>query len=103
MYWKGAYRFGNIPLINWLPNRWRNRLVPHARAYTAGDIFKLWEGLPVRLVVHTYVYPGFDNIAAKNGRAGGALRAVLHRAEQTPARRFGLSHFVVLQKRAANA
>ena len=103
MYWKGAYRFGNIPLINYLPNRWRNRLVPHARAYTAGDIFKLWRGLPVRLVVHSYVYPGFDNVAARNARAGGALRALLYRAEQTPARRFGLSHFVVLQKRASDA
>jgi hypothetical protein len=29
---------------------------------------------------------------------GKALRSVLYRAERTPARRMGLSHFVVLQK-----
>jgi SAM-dependent methyltransferase len=99
MYWRGHYRFGNIPAINYLPSRVRNRLVPHARAYTAGGLTKLWLGLPVRPVVHTYVYPGFDNVAARNPAAGRALRAALYRAERTPMRRFGLSHFVVLQKR----
>lgn len=103
MYWKGRYRFGNIPLINYLPNTWRNRLVPHARAYTAAGISALWRDLPVRLVVHSYVYPGFDNVAARNARVGRALRRVLYRAEQTPVRRFGLSHFVVLQKRDARS
>jgi SAM-dependent methyltransferase len=98
IYWKGAYRFGNIPLVNWLPNRYRNDLVPHARAYTASGIRRLWEGLPVRLVVHSYVYPGFDNVVARNPRLGQGLRAVLYRAERTPARVFGLSHFVVLEK-----
>src|SRR5947207_4878712 len=33
VYWRGRYRFGNIPAVNYLPNRLRNRLVPHARAY----------------------------------------------------------------------
>ena len=101
IYWKGAYRFGNIPLVNWLPNRYRNELVPHARAYTAASIRRLWAGLPVRVVVHSYVYPGFDNVVARNARLGHALRALLHRAERTPARVFGLSHFVVLEKPAA--
>src|SRR5437016_3074982 len=64
----------------------------------ATDIFRLWQGLPVKLVVHAYVYPGFDNVAAKSPRAGRALRGLLYRAERTPARRFGLSHVVVLQK-----
>ena len=39
------------------------------------------------------------NIAARNPVAGRYLRAALYRAEHTPMRRFGLSHFVVLQKR----
>ncbi|TFG67220.1 MAG: class I SAM-dependent methyltransferase, partial [Anaerolineales bacterium] len=34
IYWKGSYRFGNKPFINWLPNRIRNHLAPHVRAYT---------------------------------------------------------------------
>ena len=33
-YWRGQYHFGNIPLINYLPNPVRNHLVPHVRAYT---------------------------------------------------------------------
>ena len=35
------YVFGNIPLVNWLPDVARARLVPHARAYRHGD----WERL----------------------------------------------------------
>jgi SAM-dependent methyltransferase len=98
--WRGRYRFGNIPLVNYLPNPWRDRLVPHARAYTGRTIRRLWVGLPVDVVVHTYVYPGFDNVVARRPRTGRALRAALYRAERTPARAFGLSHFVVLRKRA---
>jgi hypothetical protein len=84
--------------VNWLPNGLRGKLVPHAKAYRASDMFRLWAGLPVKLVVHAYVYPGFDNIAARAPRAGKALRGILYRAEATPVARFGLSHFVVLQK-----
>jgi len=103
IYWRGRYRFGNKFGVNYLPNFLRRKLVPHAKAYRATDIFRLWEGLPVKLVVHTYVYPGFDNVAAKSARAGKALRGMLYRAEGTPARRFGLSHFVVLEKLRPNA
>jgi len=92
------YRFGNIALVNYLPDRLRNKLVPHARVYMARDIRRLIQELPVRVVVHSYVYPGFDNIVARNPRLGKALRDVLYRAERTQAKRFGLSHFVVLQK-----
>ena len=90
--------FGNIPFVNWLPNPLRNRLVPHARAYTKGGMRKLWRNLPVRVDVESYVYPGFDNIIARRRRLGGMLRSTLYRAEQTPLRMFGLSHFVVLAK-----
>ena len=100
VYVRGRYRFGNIPLVNYLPNRYRNKLVPHARAYLAKDMRRLIEGLSVRVVVHTYVYPGFDNVIARSPKLGKALRAVLYRAEHTPARAFGLSHFLVLEKRA---
>ncbi|MCA1726432.1 MAG: class I SAM-dependent methyltransferase [Actinobacteria bacterium] len=98
IYMGKRYRFGNIPLVNYLPNVLRDRLVPHAKAYTEGDIRKLVAGLPARTIVHTYVYPGFDNIVARNPRMGLWLRRVLYRAEQNPARRFGLSHFVVLRR-----
>ena len=101
--WKGRYRFGNIPLVNYLPNRWRDRLVPHARAYTKPTIRRLWAELPLDVVVHGYVYPGFDNVVARRPRLGRSLRAALYGAERTPAAAFGLSHFVVLRKRSATA
>jgi SAM-dependent methyltransferase len=103
IYWRGKYRFGNKLFVNYLPGPLRRRLVPHARAYLRSDITRLWRTLPVRLVVHTYVYPGFDNVAARSARLGGAMRRVLYRAERTPIRRFGLSHFVVLQKHPARS
>ncbi|NDJ77690.1 MAG: class I SAM-dependent methyltransferase, partial [Chloroflexi bacterium] len=37
-YWKGEYHFGNTPLINYLPDRWRNQLAPHVRTYTARQV-----------------------------------------------------------------
>jgi SAM-dependent methyltransferase len=95
------YRFGNIPLVNYLPDRLRNRLVPHARAYTSRDLRRLIGGLPATLVVHTQVYPGFDNVAAKRGQLGRLLRSVFYRLEQTPLRVFGLSHFIVLRRNEA--
>ncbi len=101
VYLGDRYRFGNIPLVNYLPDRLRDRLVPHARAYTTNGIRKLIAGLPATLVVHTQVYPGFDNIAARRGWLGQALRGVFYRLEQTPMRAFGLSHFVVLRTKVA--
>ncbi len=101
IYVGSRFIFGNIPFVNWLPDPLRNRLVPHARAYTKGGIRKLWRNLPVRVDVESYVYPGFDNIIARRKRLGGVLRSTLYRAEQTPLKMFGLSHFVVLAKPGA--
>jgi SAM-dependent methyltransferase len=101
IYLGKRFVFGNIPFINWLPTPLRNRLVPHARAYTKAGIRKTWKKTDARVVEETYVYPGFDNIIARRKRLGGVLRAVLYRAERTPLKMFGLSHFIVLQKPAA--
>jgi SAM-dependent methyltransferase len=100
VFFRGRYRFGNIPLVNYLPDRFRDKLVPHARAYLRSDMRRLIQGLPLKVVVHTYVYPGFDNVVARSPKIGKALQAILYRAERTPARTFGLSHFVVLEKRS---
>lgn len=99
IYWGKRYIFGNIPLVNWLPNPLRRRLVPHARAYLSGDLRRITRGLPVATETHGYVFPGFDNIAARSPLAGRLLRTVLYIAERTPLRIFGLSHFVVLARR----
>lgn len=92
------YIFGNIPLVNYFPGPLRNRLAPHVRAYLKRDIHRLFKQLPAQVVVHTYVYPGFDNIVARNERFGLFLRKVLYFLETTPMRSFGLSHFVVVAK-----
>ncbi len=97
VYLGRRYIFGNIPLVNYLPAPLRRRLVPHARAYTVGALQRLWQGLPVAVVVHTQVFPGFDKATARWGVVGRALRA-LQALEATPLRIFGLSHFVILRK-----
>lgn len=98
IYLRGRYVFGNIPLVNWLPDALRNRLVPHARAYRHGDWRRLIAGQPLRIVDHTYVYPGFDNIEARSRVLAKAVRAFCYWAEHNPLRRFGLSHLVVLRR-----
>ncbi|MHB8376932.1 MAG: class I SAM-dependent methyltransferase [Dehalococcoidia bacterium] len=98
IYLGERFVFGNIPFVNWLPDALRDRLVPHARAYTKRGIRRTYAGLTARVRAETYVYPGFDNIIARHRRLGAVLRAALYRAERTPLRAFGLSHFVVLQK-----
>jgi len=99
IYLGKRYVFGNIPLVNYLPDIVRRRLVPHARAYTSGGLRKIVDRLDADLVVHTQVYPGFDNIAARNGTLGKVMRSVFYRLESTFMRMFGLSHFMVLRTR----
>ena len=97
-YFRGRYIFGNIPLINYLPNFLRNKLAPHVRAYTAGDLKRLFEGLPVWFIVFTQIYPGFDKTCAKISLLGSFLRRIFYTLEKTPLKIFGLSHFVIAQK-----
>lgn len=92
------YLFGNIPFINYLPDFLRNKLAPHVRAYTARNLRKLLAGLPVRLVVFTQIYPGFDKIFAKFPLFGDLLRRIFYSLEGTPLRIFGLSHLVIAKK-----
>jgi SAM-dependent methyltransferase len=98
IYWRGVYRFGNIPLINYLPRVLRERLVPHVRVYTRSDLAKLFEGLNVHFVKQKIIFGGYDNIIARWGRLGRALRAILQRLESSPLRFAGLSHFWVIEK-----
>ena len=98
-YWKGEYRFGNTPLINYLPNRWRDRLAPHVRAYTSTEIRSLFDGHQVKWVHHSRIYGGYDNIIARLGRPAVVIRDLLYRCEQTPLDIWGLSHFLVIEKR----
>lgn len=96
IFWRGQYRFGNVPLVNYLPDCLRDRLAPHVRAYTAHSLRRLFTGLPVRVLHHTRIYPGYDNIAARAPALARALRLITYALERTPLRAFGLSHFLVL-------
>ncbi len=98
VYWRGQYKFGNIPLVNYLPDALRNKLAPHVRAYTARGLRKLFAGLPVRIVTHTRIFGGYDNLIARFGTLGEIIRTMLYSVEQTPLSVVGLSHFVVLEK-----
>lgn len=98
MYLGGRYRFGNVPLINYLPRRLRDRLAPHVRVYTGRDLQRLIQDLPVRVVRRTIIFGAYDNVIRRWGRLGRALRSVLQGLERTPLRALGLSHFWVLER-----
>lgn len=97
-YWRGVYHFGNTPLINYLPDPLRNRLAPHVRAYTPGDVRRLLAVAPLRILHHTQVYPGYDNIIYRFPRLGRLVRGLTYAFENTPFRVFGNSHFLVAEK-----
>ena len=92
------YVFGNMPLVNYLPDPLRRRLVPHARAYTWWGLRRVYCRAGLRAAVHTFVFPGFDHVGGRRRVLGRALRAALYPFERTPLRILGLSHFVVLEK-----
>ncbi len=97
-YWKGEYHFGNSPLINYLPKPWRNLLVPHVRAYTAAEIRCLLSTEHVKIVHHSRIYGGYDNIIARLGVPAIAVRNLLYQFERTILDTWALSHFLVIEK-----
>ena len=100
VYWRGEYHSGNVPLVNYLPDFWRNRLCPHVRAYTRRGLRRLFEGLPGRFLVHRCIFAGYDNIAARRPLLARALRRMTYTLERTPLQFLGLSHFVIYEKAA---
>ncbi len=98
IYWRGEYRFGNKPFVNYLPDGLRNKLAPHVRTYTAHGLRRLFAGLPVRIITHTRIFGGYDNLIARFGALGKLLRGMLYFVEQTPLNVLGLSHFWVVEK-----
>jgi SAM-dependent methyltransferase len=100
IFWRGRYRFGNVPLVNYLPDRWRTRLCPHVRAYTRRDLRQLLAGLPVKVVVHTQIFPGYDRIARHYPALGRVMRLVTYLLERTPLRALGLSHLIIAERTA---
>lgn len=98
LYWRGKYHFGNIPLINYLPRAWRDKLAPHVNVYSHKDLQKLFAHQPVRFIRRTIIFGAYDNIIARRPLLGKTIRGLLQRLEKTPLRRLGLSHFWVVEK-----
>ena len=101
IYWRGRYHFGNIPLVNYLPPRWRDRLAPHVRVYSRNDLEYLFAGLPLRILEKRVIFGAYDNIIARYPRLGRLLRRLLQALENTPLRVLGLSHYWVMEKELA--
>jgi len=97
-WWGGRYHFGNIPLVNYLPRRWRDRFCPHVRAYTRRDLRRLLDGLPVRVIAHIQIFPGYDRVVRRRPALGRVLRAATYFLERTPLRIVGLSHLLIVEK-----
>ena len=90
----------NLPIVaNWVPNCVRGYFAPHVRIYTQPEIRDLFDGLDVEFVVQDHIFPGCDNWAER-GFWGRLFRDLMHIAEHSPLRRFGISHFFVVRKRA---
>jgi len=100
IYWQGQYCFGNIPLVNYLPDTLRDRLAPHVRAYTHMGVRSLFAGQPVSIVHHSQIYPGYDNLSARRPQLGRWVRRVTYALESSPLAALGLSHLLVIEKRA---
>lgn len=90
----------NLPVIaNWVPDAVRDHFAPHVRIYTQRGVRDLFANLNVEFVAQSHIFPGCDNWAER-GMMGRLFRDVMHVAENSPLRRFGISHFFVVRKRA---
>lgn len=98
IYWRGRYRFGNIPLVNYLPTPLRNRLCPHVRAYSRHALRSLFDGLEGEIVLHRGLFAGYDRLIARHPRLGRWLRRITYGLEKTPLQWLGLSHWLIFRK-----
>lgn len=98
LYWRDKYYFGNKALINYLPSKLRDRLVPHVRTYTQKDLEVLFRNLPVKIIRSKVIFGGYDNIINRFPGLGRLIKSLLYWLEKTPLQILGLSHFWVVEK-----
>lgn len=98
IYWRERYKFGNIPLVNYLPRKVRDKLAPHVQIYSRRDLKKRFAGLPIKFIKQATIFGAYDNVIARSPGFGKFLRSFLQQLEKTPLQRFGLSHFWVIEK-----
>ena len=72
MYWRGKYRFGNIPLINYLPRKWRDRLAPHVEVYSPRDLERLVRGAEHHLAAVHLAARGLERELSGRRDPGGS-------------------------------
>jgi ubiquinone/menaquinone biosynthesis C-methylase UbiE len=94
----GKYIWGNIPLLPWMPKFIYTRFAPHVRNYWDSDLRKLLKDQPVKVNLHTHIFPGFDGMTRRFGVVGRAVQKIFFWLEKTPLNWFGISHFVILEK-----
>jgi len=94
VYWRGKYHFGNKLFVNYLPRSLRNRLAPHVRVYTRGDLEKLFRGIPFEVELKTIIFGAYDNIIKKQPLLGKMLRAVIHFFEKNAHQSIGTFAFL---------
>jgi SAM-dependent methyltransferase len=98
IYLGGRNIFGAMPLVSYLPAVLRRQLCPHVRAYTIGELRRLFTVLPARVVVHIQIFAGYDRLMARWPFLGTLARRVSYSLERTPLSCFGLSHFLVVER-----
>jgi hypothetical protein len=59
---------------------------------------RLLAGQPVKVVIHTQIFPGYDKLVRRRRFLGHLARGITYLLEHTPLRVLGLSHFLVAEK-----
>lgn len=99
IYLGNRYIFGNIPFVPWSPYPLYDLLTPHVRNYSNKKLEELFRNLPVQIVTHTHIFPGFDQIKRRSRILSKIVKAILYPLENTPLHNFGLSHFLIVEKK----
>jgi hypothetical protein len=68
------------------------------RAYTRHGLIGLFDGLPARIVHHSRIYGGYDNLVPRFGKPMIVVKNLLQAMENTPLNLWGLSHLLVVEK-----
>lgn len=92
------YKFGNIPIVTYLPSSIYEKLVPHVRNYRKKDLYALLKGSSYKKVHYQGVFPAFDKLASKIPLFGTMIQVFFRLINKTPFNRFGISHFLIVEK-----